>query len=147
MNQTNTEIAAGRELDALIAEKVMGLTLDWHHAKILAIVDLPESVVSNNGRGVFCRCSGCDLNGYGNEVMWEVRCPTPLCPRYSTGLTAAWKVVEHLIKQGYTPDMGWDNVNWIVTLPKGDYITGIGACDPSLPVAICRAALRAVEAR
>ena len=134
------ELSAGRELDALIAEKVMG----WEYAQS-----------SPDPAKYFCK-------EYGNNAGWWYRpsmtpgvkhwgcatCSPP--PEYSTDIAAAWEVVEKLAPDLYVTiederhnserfvscwfrgDL-WDN-------PNAEYLAQAG----TVPLAICRAALKAV---
>ena len=82
-------------------------------------------------------------------------------PHYSTDISAAWLVVEkmdtHFMLERYgrievdsgalDPNMGTGidityPIEWVCTLDIGDIKTGIA---PIAPLAICRAALKAVE--
>ena len=110
-----------RELDALIAERVMGWELD----------DLPEGVVwegnSETGGGVTARTA---------------------VPRYSTDIAAAWEVVEKIRGAGFTFSL-WDNANqyaapWDCRFTHRDDVGQKGiAIEGTAPHAICLAALRA----
>lgn len=118
----------GRELDILIAEKVMGLNIfsneylvfEWH------LYDLTGAEMCEE-----------------ESPSGEYRAIKP----YSTNISAAWEVVEHF--------RGWDfNIGslrepalddwhgWWVSLsgPKR-----VNICSRSLPHAICLAALKIVE--
>lgn len=144
-----------RELDALVAEKVMGLTLNWYHEDLQAILDEPPKNADhlsnrevNGGKGICMGCSGCGLRGYGNEVDWAQRCPTPDCPRYSTLIEAAMEVVD-IIRTKY-PLAIWCSTSghFVVQIWEGNdgmaqEIANI-SCS-TLPEAICRAALQAME--
>jgi hypothetical protein len=116
---------AGRELDALVAEKVMGAdpsTVHWHLSNATFLVD---------GKWV----------------------DVPPVPHYSTDIAAAWEVVEKMSQKyhwriqspfdvgdewyaGLTPRSvtGWNG--------RPDHYAGA----PSAPLAICLAALKAVGA-
>ncbi len=110
-------VAAGRELDALVAEKVMG----WHH-------------------------TGSDdrypVDDKGRSQLYV--------PDYSTDIGAAWAVVERM------RELDWRMLleNWVSSSdayaaffhPQDRYRYGnhIGVTDDTAPLAICRAALRAV---
>ncbi len=113
---------AGRELDALVAEKVMG----WS--------DVGEITI---GMTVY-------VAGHRPEGEQTV------VPSYSTDIAAAWTVVERM------RELGWRMLleNWVSSddayaaffHPQDRYRYGnhIGVTDDTAPVAICRAALRAV---
>jgi hypothetical protein len=83
-----------REQDAEVAEKVMGVQLEWHHEHLQALA--VEHKDSNNGRGIFLRCRGCDLAGYGNSVDWSQRCPTPDCEPYTGSVVADYEVLRRV---------------------------------------------------
>jgi len=72
------EMTAGREMDALIAEKVMGYTLSG-----LSLPAYPKYKLFDIESGEF--------SGYVKEV-----------PHYSTDIAASWEVVKHMKKQGWS---------------------------------------------
>jgi hypothetical protein len=113
---------AGRELDALIAEEVMGFAVSMDGC------DKPRIEEIINGRSRY-------------DVL----------PPYSTSISAAWEVVEKIKSMGLAVWLGFEGGRWqaifgienkYVVLPEagGDY----EALAPTAPLAICRAALRAV---
>ena len=136
---------AGRDLDALIAEKVMGLSVNEHG----------EIGEDSCGRPV---CQTCKSIGYwgGAPMFGDEKCILP----YSTDIKAAWGVVEKLTK--------WDEkevpLYWFKCNYENNECWDIGFCrvegheDYSLdgwcwvtvqhfheiPLAICLAALKAV---
>ena len=105
---------AGRELDVLVANKVLGIVpTKWHPL----------------------------------ENPWD---EIPLRP-YSTDIAAAWKVVERLHEKGFYT--GFYRNGKGATDKRGNFIENWGvdigcvielADQPTLPLAICRAALLAV---
>ena len=135
---------AGRELDVLVAEKVMGL------------------IVSNkkNGSGVSyitpkegeCYAKGADTITDGMGWVHE------LCPLYSTDISAAWRVVEHFKSLGKELQIvsfsGSDEQQWSVSNCNCESMfyggwegTGAGEItvfSDTAPHAICLAALEAV---
>ena len=126
---------AGRELDALVAEKVMGLTR--HN----------ESYVTESIGKVlrFVWRDGCGDCVYSGDMF---------LPRYSTNIAAAWEVVNHLMCLGYDNkwffQLHYDNVElWDASFYKESTSDGGGpevwstAGAPAL--AICLAALKAVS--
>ncbi|HMA36568.1 MAG TPA: hypothetical protein VKY74_19085 [Chloroflexia bacterium] len=117
---------ASCQLDIAVAEQVLGLTLDRDHAEIRALVaDHPDH---NEGRGFYCRCTGCGLEGFNDTVDWAAGCPTPPCPPYSTDLVSAWAVVAHL--RAHAAFGAWFDA------------AHLWAADPAtVPEQICRAAL------
>jgi hypothetical protein len=132
---------AGRELDALVAEKVMG----WPTVTII---------------------NGCPFTPYNPDtgIPYRSGLGVAALPFYSTDIAAAWDVVELMREQSYTlelysPDAlvndemgiyargGWRAtfLSWkhIGRLPSGD----AEAC-ATAPLAVCLAALAAtVEGR
>ena len=118
IKDSDKEYEAGRELDALIAEKVMG----W------------------NRRG-----PGRHVSDYNNWwILPDGKSLNPLrfCP--STDISAAWEVVLSLRNRWGTftlvAGLQWhcyDNED-------GNYVERMGSADTA-PLAICRAALKAVQ--
>lgn len=135
MHKSKTEIAPGRQLDALIAEKVMGWT--WHfYPKDQSCY---KSALESGQKGYW-------LDGVVSCVTTNED-GTPNCPAYSTDIKSAWKVVDKLktikdehrdveFKLEYCQGMG----EWLCTF--------IFAETPfqskSAPHAICLAALEAI---
>ena len=86
----------GRELDALVAEKVMGLAVAPRHC----------CGAQGYGLGWDDHCDGCDFNKYRLEVERDGGCiPTWKGTEYSTEIAAAWEVVEKLLGLGYTLEL------------------------------------------
>ncbi len=125
----------GRELDALVAEKVMGWA--W-----------PE------GRCPVCGWRFAESREHGcvpDDCSQRPR-PNPIAseawPHYSTDIAAAWQVVEKL--RELHPD-GWVNLmngvgdGWHVSVSTGDQEYGANAKTPAH--AICLAALESVETK
>jgi hypothetical protein len=114
-----------RELDALVAEKVMGWIIGY------PLADAPD--------GMPPRPPGDTRSHYDYPV---------LVPAYSTDITAAWQVVEKMEDLGYH----WRFAN---VIPSSDPIvytmkfmrmdTDAKETEFTAPLAICRAALKAVE--
>lgn len=102
------EMPAGREMDALVAEKVMGIKRG----------DRP----------------GEWLNELGNWL-----CDTEDIPPYSTSISAAWEVVDKMdcYFKMTRSDLG---LYWEFYGPKLGF-----SYAPTVPLAICRAALKAVS--
>lgn len=127
---TNEEInamEAGRKMDVLIAETIMGFQ---------AVYDGPWTDTSGD---VFVH-KRMFLGGQEEHV-----------PEYSTRIWHAWDIVEWLRELGYSFDAGsWENVddgnNWQVAFEKADALFPESAEAPTMPLAICRAALKAVTA-
>lgn len=121
----------GPELDALVAEKVMGRKR--------------EHEFDNDSDDPTCYYCNAYLSSRGRPCAGD--------PPYSTDIAAAWEVVEHMIERDmrvnvstcYQPD---DGTPWICTLERHESQIG----DPNkwteyaetAPEAICKAALAAV---
>ena len=110
------EVTAGRELDALVAEKVM----ECHLIRFI------------NGLGnLDIRC-GCSPDQHNEQ---DGACCGFLCD-YSTSIDAAWEMVEKLagtFRLEYEKYSGWNCE------------LGLGSCHAdTAPLAICLAALQAV---
>jgi len=135
---TNEEIdalEAGRELDYAIAENVFKwhtIEIKWHNSEGGVVTQRwlgPPEVASST-----------------------VPLVIPTCPYYSTDISDAWHVVEHL-NANCEIDMfieSWSDGEWIVASHPVGYSTRepSAKCDgkktgkPSLPLAICRWALK-----
>ena len=119
MNVTREDVLSlsGRELDAAVAERVLG----WKRGD-LRCGDMPWYPP---GTGRYLGGGRMDL------------------PEFSTDISAAWEVVEHLA----TPDEALT-----ITYAKGTWVVAVGsvevsATSESAPEAICRAALLAALKR
>ena len=122
-----SEMVAGRETDALVAEKVMG----WRWA-----VDECEAPSLNDGR--------CE-----REPNIFILHFTP-----SRAISSAWKVVEKLNADGWRWGMVQVDDAWVVNLYNADAEDDCSECGrrnsspqaeaSTLPLAICLAALAAV---
>lgn len=112
-------LPAGRELDALVAERVMGWTRSPRdYGSRLVWVTHPENIVR----------------------FWKGR--RSFQP--STDIAAAWEVLEkHQFSLIRIPD-GWVAGRFDFNSPAWDFAFGDAA--PTAPLAICRAALKAVSA-
>lgn len=117
-------LLSGRDLDAAVAERVMG----WF------LVDRREMGWKPNGPDVWAT---------GDEENPTFQLFTP-----STSISAAMEVVEKMRQRGYrwnaqTPrGRGWEIQCYLTTTRgRGDKFKGL------LPEAICRAALAAIEAK
>jgi hypothetical protein len=103
----------GRELDALVAEKVMG----WSDCRFK-----DGRVVDGLGRDQY------------NKTAQSI-------PHYSTDIAAAWLVVDGLMAQGLSFLLGKESVVWRARFYKGD--GGVTMPGDTAPHAICLAALKA----
>lgn len=128
---SETEIPVGRELDKAVALRVLGWT--WEPC------EMPEDHPLH-GEPLW-RVKRHD--GY-SSVVWEPGFSEDL-PEFSTDLAAAWQVVEHLEKRGVcwcASQVGAGRCNmtfWLGAVGGGEAAT--------VTEAICRAALRLVEAQ
>lgn len=120
---------AGRELDAVVAEKVMG----WKR------VVVPKDYDGLNA-GVTL------LSPTATAIEWAPKGAYQLwhfCPLYSTDIAAAWRVVEKLIE----PTIERHGSRWSVTClreaPQDTRWIEVDA--DTAPLAICLAALKAVD--
>jgi hypothetical protein len=117
------KLEAGRELDTLVAEKVMGLTADKEHCPYCGAEMWIGALRS--------RCSSCSEWRYG----WY--------KNYSDDISAAWEVVEKIreyIECIWPNDRGLWSLLSYERLEEG--LTTVSA--ETAPLAICRAALLAV---
>lgn len=119
------KLEAGRELDALVAEKVMGWR--WVHHMDRTFIQSPEQVAR-----------------YKLEYLLPIGSVRDITPahagllKYSTSISAAWEIVTKL-KIGLLPNTCDDNWGaFVVPLTPEGYSYGNTA-----PLAICRAALKA----
>ncbi len=151
-------LPAGRELDALVAEKVMGY-------EVKPLSAWPDKYPSREDRSKLVRS------------VWMVRdAMNPICfiegnprspkvgdsdghwspcdiPSYSTSIAAAWEVVEKLTKIfGLTMTRLPNDDSWEISIYRlnedGDYMATADdiVSAATAPLAICRAALKAVSA-
>lgn len=131
-------LPAGEEMDALVAEKVMG----WR------IGSCQRMVMSNRMRKRMC-----GINGKGKLLP---------VPRFSTDIAAAWEVLLHVTKPLHgAKDGGWlfDRLGfrccehdedgchgeWRVEFGRASPEEWAIATADTAPLAICRAALAAAE--
>lgn len=144
-----TDLKAGRELDALVAEKVMG----WPHEQMLVgIGTFYDAMHLEPSRAAYRRRSHVDRfwerwSPSGSEVV-----VSDTVPSYSTDIAAAWEVVEHL-PLTWWPEVGrmQDGSSWYCELCLGSPDpAGVGPAirvvAATAPLAICLAALKAVGA-
>lgn len=120
------KMGAGRELDALVAEHVMGL--DLNHLPVVYEEGYTEDGKDGWSGFVCPRCkrsSGSDLDG-------------PCCKNYSGHIGSAFEVVEHLRKTR--------GVDFLVSAEAGPpewfaMFGEVSALGDTPEIAICRAAL------
>ena len=131
---------AGRGLDALVAERVMGRAV------------APAVLAEVHGPGVWLTVPGAQTTVPGHGSLPAVE----PCPRYSTDIAAAWQVVEAMDARGYLPQLdrlhAGDERFWRCELAAGG--DGPAGSHPrayvwedadTAPLAICRAALALLE--
>jgi hypothetical protein len=138
MSET-TQLPAGRELDELIAEKVMGGVPrhpEWYWLRSGVAPETPDLPTPKGQSAIYCG------------------------PAFSTDIAAAWEVVEWMrarwaklpnAERGEPDtwqfhdfaDEGWRAS--VVWLHHDAPIVEVDEIAPTLPLAICRAALAAVE--
>lgn len=118
---------AGRELDQLVAEKIMGWRKHavegyWHNAPTDQLYDASWIGGSNLGTYDYCWF---DLDGF---------------PRYSTCIARAWEVVERADQFEMHGSIGDGPYRaWLSFADKDEEASAL-----SMPLAICLAALKAV---
>lgn len=134
----NENLKPGRELDAIIAEKVMGL-----------------DVVKNS------LCHPLEKEQYFNYLVFEAGADSggTACPEYSTDIGDAWKIVEKLdlFSRYYltrTPEgtFAGQNGNYKIMTYESDDMGSIGEMSlftyaeaPTVPMVICLAALKSIS--
>ena len=147
MSAPTTDLAAGRELDALVAEHVMS-DVAW---------DVMIEGCSRGGRACRTRAEAATYRDalekfytVGDIVLHGD------VPHYSTEIAAAWLVVENWRARGESfqldslgfswPDEKEQGRVWRCMFAWGDKFNTAVDEAPTAPLAICRAALAAVEA-
>jgi hypothetical protein len=135
------DLPAGRELDALIAEKVMGYRwlTKW-------MGEPGEYLESPDGFLAGWRRSDGGITGHLDGVAKN----TVLRP-YSTDIAAAWEVVEKITSSGRLMGGVTKRLNGkysaLVSEQLGGGVFVMSDDVDTAPLAICRAALKAVETR
>jgi hypothetical protein len=118
--------SAGRDLDIIIAERLMGWQIETDQTKIKRL----SQYLMSDSQGRWWRTP---------EGGWDIN-PPP----YSSNLVAAFRLVEMMVSRGYAFSlMQSDTVNNVAfgdldAIP--DYVVG-----ESIMMAICKAALTAIE--
>lgn len=130
---------AGRNLDGIVARKVMGYYV-YHYDKGHAR-DNYFMLMDSEGEPVADVLSG----GYREFQRTYESDAWDDCPAFSTDIAAAWIVMEWLRLHGYQPDLSVedDNATWLCTtrIEAGRYLFEKAS---TAPLSICRAALRTV---
>lgn len=117
------ELPPGRALDAQIAETVMEMGSQW--------------TVQQQSDGTFTPTG---------EVWYQ-------CPEFSTDIRDAWQVVERIETKGWFVEVGWCNAQYGPERRAWCYVGEYGcdelyvgeAYENTAPLAICRAALKALR--
>lgn len=160
-------LTAGRELDALVAEKVMGLKVLGLHPCWDPECGDPQPCPYDAGveHPVYLDHCSCDLDletelvrvsGWTRfrvgETGHSYHCISRV-PDYSTDIADAWRVIERMIREGQKfwqlDSLGFEGERWRVCFARGgdtdDVRQWIPAVADTAPHAICLAALKAVE--
>ncbi len=133
-----SELEAGRELDALVAEKVMGLCLhEW-------------PVITDDDWNWEVRCPKCNTTKYGghSDLMPIEGYTEP----YSTDIAAAWEVVEKIERMFWPKrDLWWQlesagasGSDLEAAVVFEGSVAKATAQAVTMPLAICRASLAAM---
>lgn len=146
----------GRELDALVAEKVMGLSV-WRKPNLAefedsgrrGLIGVPSVLMGHSAQQINDMFHTADLLAEGDSYRVGAEDSTQLVPHYSTDIAAAWEVVERSRKtHSFTVSSEWEHswhceVKWhLEDNTQGDSWAQADAA----PHAICLAALKAVGA-
>lgn len=126
---------AGRELDALVAEKVMG----WHSKQVPLSMFQPHVMVDLWYTAENELISSTDL------INQSVK--AGVLPHFTTNISDAWRIVEHMRQNKYhiaTDDRHEQDAPWWCEFATEEYTIGSQATAETFPLAICLAALRAV---
>ena len=138
--QEQVEVAtlpASRDLDALVAEQVMG--------------GLSKHEWDTSYTGVdFCHV----CQSTGDDLFYGRTTNDACIPHYSTSMAAAWEIVQHFFAKGHTVVLfAYAETHPVRHKPEGESYCcemhhpeqriAFGRADTA-PLAICRAALRAV---
>ena len=132
----------GPALDALVAEKVMGLRLDGDfpiqqdEAGGWDPID-EEDGAGHQRRPCYRTCGDHPMPPYQYEHGSTCR---RVVPEYSTDIAAAWEVVEKLRPTGPKLSIHAARLGYDVEYGPGWFVSA-----PTAPLAICRAALKAIK--
>lgn len=123
-----TELEAGRELDAKVAVEVMGWRLHGDPGWGSRIIEGPHE----------CGCPSHDEAGY--------------VPNFSTDIAAAWPVLEHFTHPIWFEVGSMNDGTYYCEILQGGSTASDVHClshehAPTAPLAICLAALKAVESK
>ena len=144
---------AGRELDAIVAEKVMG----WHYDSAWDCLIPPEQRAKPNEMWTEWEADDDGLvrkpinENYVTGIVYTGDTQKIVLPYYSTDIADAWKVVERLDYKSHTNfSLYTIGANWFCFFKeenvKMDYswVNEYEARADTAPLAICRAALKTV---
>ena len=119
-------IPEGKKMDALIAKKVMGVCPHvWH-----------VNTAHEYETSICFTCLEC------NTKHWGIR--PPQCEPYSSDIEAAWQVIEQMESENISFSMGDVIPNSDPIVYEFKFMRGGSyyyACEFTVPLAICRAAL------
>lgn len=114
------------ELDAAVATKIMGWT-QVENTRHMGLVGYPPNALADMKRG----------------IRTDV-------PNYSTNIADAWTVVERMRELGWICEVGNDSESpdeWSADFTRDPYIENhVWSYSATAPLAICRAALYALDA-
>lgn len=150
-----TEHDAGRETDALIAERVMGLEIidrAWPCGNEPECGEY-EAALSRETDALIGWRTTPDVIYKAHEypTEWEPLYKTQLglwckpVPHYTTDIAAAWLVVDAMRARGWRV-MIYDDMDDRVFIVQFGKAGRVSRNAPTAPLAICRAALAALEA-
>ncbi len=117
----------GRDLDALVAEKVMGFP------------SFAEQVVSKLSTHIRFNHEACVICGRQDDTR-------ECLPKYSTEIAAAWEVVEKLREKDFLVSIRTlksGKIRCLVFSPDSENGPGVRAISDTAPHAVCLAALKA----
>lgn len=123
---------ANRELDELVAEKVMGL---------IPCDQWTEFGLGSAGGDVL-RKNCAHENCYSTREIHSVHGTIGGCPPYSTKIHAAWEVVRRLQARGYAFQLEANGEEWSASFPPAEKCSS-----DSAERAICLAALKTLESQ
>ena len=134
-----SDLKAGPELDALVAEKVMGLVPCTHWENInFGSAGGPHIMTTDGCSHLVDGVRGAGCYPDPSLDLWFSARP------YSTDIAAAWKVVEKLEAGICVETDGVSLQTYDVVFWKQDAARWVHRTASTLPLAICLAALKAV---
>lgn len=129
---------SGRELDALVAERVMGWT--WWDARVVSeygLVTQPKTTTGYNTKVLMPPKARESSTAFLYENF-----ANGYYPAYSTDIVAAWQIVNRFKEQSMILNYGEDTQKWECSfIVNGNRYWGVSSI---VPIAICIAALRIV---